>query len=153
MVNHDRHGHKKTMRAVMWEGKPFNVAVRDIPKAKLQEPEDVVVRVTTAAICGSDLHIYHGILGSDEVPFPIGHEAVGIIVEAGSAVEHFKVGDRVVIPGIPDQDTLPVEPKLLPTDLALYGSGKLFGDLGGCQGTLSSVVSCDSGGPEGKHRV
>lgn len=123
----------KTMRSVVWEGKPFEVAVRDVPKPKIQAPEDAIVRITTAAICGTDLHTYHGIFGSSTVPYSLGHEAIGVVVEAGSATETFKPGDRVVIPGIPDEGHLITEPTPIPA-LAAYGLGKDFGNLGGCQG-------------------
>lgn len=123
------------MRAVMWDGKPYHVAVRSIPKAKIVEEEDAVVRVTTAGLCGTELHIYHGVFGGTEVPYPLGHEAVGIITEIGPAVEHFKVGDRVVIPGSPDPDVLIVDPELVPMHYAAYGTGNVLGPtLGGCQG-------------------
>lgn len=125
---------KNTMRAVVWEGKPFEVAVRDVPKPKIQAPEDAIVRITTAAICGSDLHIYHGYFGSSSVPYTLGHEAIGVVEEVGSATETFKKGDRVVIPAFPDDGFLATEPTTNP-GLALYGAGKDFGNLGGCQGT------------------
>jgi hypothetical protein len=59
-----RQHHDKTMRAVLWEGKPFHVTVADVPIPKIQAPEDAIVQMTSAAICGSDLHNYHGLLGS-----------------------------------------------------------------------------------------
>ena len=124
---------KKTMKAVMWEGKPFSVAVHDIPKPKIIKATDAVVRVTTAAICGTDLHIYHGVFGGTEAPYSLGHEAVGIVTEIGSAVDRFKVGDRVSIPCLPDADQLPIENELQPV-YTIYGVGNLGGDLGGCQG-------------------
>lgn len=124
---------RKTMRAVVWEGKPFEVAVRDVPKPRIQAPEDAIVRITTAAICGTDLHTYHGIFGSSVVPYTLGHEAVGVVVEVGSATETFKLGDRVVIPAFPDEGHFVTEPTTIPA-LSFYGGGKDFGNLGGCQG-------------------
>ena len=150
MTETHKGSHKKTMRAVMWEGKPFHMAVRDIPKPTVAKATDAIVRVTTAAICGTDLHIYHGILGGTEVPYSVGHEAIGIITDIGSAVDRFKIGDRVLIPGIPDQDELLVEPELLPTAYTAYGLGNVFGDLGGCQGKseLMSATLTPSGAAE-----
>ncbi len=95
-----------TMRAVMWEGNPSQVAVRDIPKPVIQIATDAIIQVTTAAICGTDLHIYHGVFGGSEVPYSLGHEAIGIITEVGSAVQRFKVGDRVVVPTDPNPNEL-----------------------------------------------
>ncbi|MEI6642399.1 MAG: alcohol dehydrogenase family protein [Novosphingobium sp.] len=63
-----------------------------------QSPADAVVRVTACSICGSDLHIYHGHGFSEDKGFCVGHEAVGEIVEVGSAVRRHKVGDMVMIP-------------------------------------------------------
>jgi 2-desacetyl-2-hydroxyethyl bacteriochlorophyllide A dehydrogenase len=72
------------------------VAVRDVPDAAVEDPGDVVVRVTASAICGSDLHFLHG-----KAPMSpgdtMGHEAVGTVVEAGPDVRRFAPGDRVVI--------------------------------------------------------
>lgn len=130
---------RDTMRAVVWEGKPFEVAVRDVPKPRIQAPEDAIVRVTASALCGSDLHIYHGVFGSSSVPYTLGHEAVGVVVEAGSATETFKPGDRVVISGFPDAGHFVTEPTLNP-GIFLYGAGKDLGDLGGCQGTYSDCI-------------
>ncbi|GAD95103.1 alcohol dehydrogenase [Paecilomyces variotii No. 5] len=87
----------KQMRATLWEGKPYHMTVKDWPMPKIRDPHDVVVRLTTAAICGTDLHDYHGRLGSKNPPWVMGHEGVGIITETGDAVFSFKKGDRVII--------------------------------------------------------
>ena len=125
------------MKAVFWEGKPFEVAVHDTPKPRIIEETDAIVRITTAAICGSDLHTYHGILGSSQVPWPLGHEAVGIVVKIGSAVKNVKIGDRVIVADIPAAGFLEEEHSVVPR-IALYGFGKDLGNLGGCQGKLSA---------------
>jgi len=132
------------MRAVMWEGAVNSVSIRSIPKPTLQLPEDAIIRITSSAICGSDLHTYRGTLGSDPAPpWSMGHEAVGVVAEVGPATEHFKVGDRVLIPCLDGLDHFAVEPTLnLP--LNLYGSGRGFGgDLGGCQAEYLRVESAD----------
>lgn len=122
------------MRAVVWEGKPYEMAVKaDIPLPRLKEPEDAIVRITTSAICGTDLHIYHGIMSSAEVPYPVGHEAMGIVEEVGDAVDNLQVGDRVVVFGLPEDGVIDTDNQIFP-QLGGFGLGKDFGDLGGLQG-------------------
>lgn len=123
------------MRSVVFDGHPLKVHVRDVRKANVIRQTDAVVRVTSAAICGSDLHNYHGVFGSDQVPYPIGHEAMGIVEKVGADVDSVNVGDRVIIPDIPDGAGLDLEPAIRPA-VALYGEGPEFGNLGGCQGTI-----------------
>ncbi|TLD10244.1 hypothetical protein PgNI_05474 [Pyricularia grisea] len=90
----------KTMRAVMFVGLG-RVETRDVPFPEIEEPEDVILRITTSAICGSDLHNYRGYFGPPKFPYVIGHEAVGVVYKVGPAVDSFKVGDRVIT-SIPD---------------------------------------------------
>ncbi|WP_223700869.1 zinc-dependent alcohol dehydrogenase [Sutcliffiella deserti] len=84
------------MRAVTYQS-PNNVAVTEVDDAKLEKNDDVIVRITSTAICGSDLHLYQG-----NMPLPkgyiIGHEPMGIVEEVGPEVTKVKKGDRVVIP-------------------------------------------------------
>jgi threonine dehydrogenase-like Zn-dependent dehydrogenase len=87
----------KSMKAIVWEGKPFHMAVKHQPVPKIEDANDIVVRVTVSAICGSDLHTYRGFLGSRNPPWIMGHEGIGIIVQAGKGVKSLKVGDRVII--------------------------------------------------------
>ncbi|KAI1771121.1 putative alcohol dehydrogenase [Hypoxylon cercidicola] len=131
------------MRAVVWEGKPYEMAVKSVPKARIQMPEDAIVRVTTAAICGSDLHTYHGLLGSREPPWVQGHEAIGVVVEVGLATETFKVGDRVIVMCIPDSGHFVTEPEPLPGMYTGFGFGKDFGNLPGCQAEYVRVPFAD----------
>jgi threonine dehydrogenase-like Zn-dependent dehydrogenase len=123
----------ETMRAVFWEGKPFHVSVKDTPKPTIQDPGDAIVRLTTGAICGSDLHTYHGLLGSPTPPWPMGHEGIGIVTEVGGNVTTVKVGDYVIIPDEPDDGHLDLAPPPLIDD-SIFGFGPAFGDLGGLQG-------------------
>jgi len=134
--------HHKTMRAVMWEGKPYEVAVRDVPRPKITHPEDAIVRITTAAICGSDLHTYHGTFGSRTPPWQMGHEGVGVVVEVGDATAHFKVGDRVLIPGGADPGFYAVNKNLEDQGL-WYGEGPDFGIGGGSQAEYLRVPFAD----------
>ncbi|KAL1862353.1 hypothetical protein Plec18170_001179 [Paecilomyces lecythidis] len=73
------------------------MTVRDWPMPKIRDSRDVVVRLTTAAICGTDLHDYHGRLGSKNPPWVMGHEGVGIVTDVGDGVFSIKKGDRVII--------------------------------------------------------
>ncbi|MGX6606064.1 zinc-dependent alcohol dehydrogenase [Micromonosporaceae bacterium Da 78-11] len=85
------------MRALTWQG-TGKVSVESVPDPKIQEPTDAVVRMTSTAICGSDLHLYD-VLGMYIDPGDIlGHEPMGIVEEVGPEVTHIKPGDRVVIP-------------------------------------------------------
>ncbi|GJC86146.1 S-(hydroxymethyl)glutathione dehydrogenase [Colletotrichum liriopes] len=86
------------MRGVAWFGQPYNVSVIDMPIPTVINQTDVVVRITSSAICGSDLHMYHGFGGSPNVPYGFGHEAVGYISNIGDAVTSLNVGDYVNIP-------------------------------------------------------
>ncbi|MEX2446495.1 MAG: zinc-dependent alcohol dehydrogenase [Dehalococcoidia bacterium] len=85
------------MQAVTWHGHG-DVRVEQVPDPQIVEPTDAIIRVTSTAICGSDLHLY-GVLGPfiDEGSV-LGHEPMGIVEEVGSAVDHIKPGDRVVVP-------------------------------------------------------
>jgi threonine dehydrogenase-like Zn-dependent dehydrogenase len=85
------------MKAVTFHGKR-DVRVDSVPDPTIEEPTDAIVRITSSAICGSDLHLYE-VLGMfiDEGDV-LGHEPMGIVEETGSGVEHIKAGDRVVIP-------------------------------------------------------
>ncbi len=84
------------MRAVVYEA-PFNVAVENVPDPQIQHPNDVIVRVTSTAICGSDLHMYEGRTAA-EPGIVFGHENLGIIEQVGDGVTGLRQGDRVVMP-------------------------------------------------------
>ena len=85
------------MKALTWQGTQ-KVSVETVPDPKIQEPTDAIVRMTSTAICGSDLHLYD-VLGMYLDPGDIlGHEPMGIVEEVGAEVTHIRPGDRVVIP-------------------------------------------------------
>ncbi|MER2107495.1 MAG: zinc-dependent alcohol dehydrogenase [Solibacillus sp.] len=84
------------MKAVTYQGTK-DIQVKEVPDATLEKPDDMIVRITSTAICGSDLHIYRGSIPTKE-DFIIGHEPMGIVEEVGPAVTKVKKGDRVVIP-------------------------------------------------------
>lgn len=81
------------MRAVVYKG-PYEVAVEDKPYPNLQNDTDCVLKVTTSALCGSDLHFYRGQLKTP-AGFVCGHEFVGEIVEKGEKVQKFGLGEKV----------------------------------------------------------
>ncbi|SDE36754.1 glutathione-independent formaldehyde dehydrogenase [Paraburkholderia lycopersici] len=84
------------MKAVVYEG-PRKVTVKAMPDAKIERPTDVLVKITSTNICGSDLHMYEG-RTSMETGRILGHENLGVVIEVGSAVVRVKVGDRVCMP-------------------------------------------------------
>lgn len=132
------------MKAVTWHGKR-DVRVDSVPDPALKEPEDVIVKITSSGICGSDLHLYE-VLG----PFLtegdiLGHEPMGIVEEVGAHVTQLKPGDRVVIPfnvscnacvmcdqGLQSQcETTQVREH--GSGAALFGYTKLYGQVPGGQ--------------------
>jgi threonine dehydrogenase-like Zn-dependent dehydrogenase len=85
------------MKANCWNGKQ-TVRVEQVPDPKILNSRDAIVRITSTAICGSDLHLYNGFIPSMEKGDIIGHEFMGDVVEVGRGVNNLKVGDRVVVP-------------------------------------------------------
>jgi threonine dehydrogenase-like Zn-dependent dehydrogenase len=85
------------MKALCWHGKK-KVRVETVPDPRILNARDAIVKVTSTAICGSDLHLYNGFIPSLEKGDVLGHEFMGEVVEVGSAVTKLKVGDRVVVP-------------------------------------------------------
>jgi S-(hydroxymethyl)glutathione dehydrogenase / alcohol dehydrogenase len=132
------------MKAVTYQG-IFNVEVKNVPDPVIQLPDDIIVRVTASSICGSDLHLYHGMIPSLEKDYVIGHEAVGIVEELGREVNGLTKGDKVVIPfniacghcfycenGLESQcDEANKEEK--PEVGAMFGCSRLYGDYFGSQ--------------------
>jgi S-(hydroxymethyl)glutathione dehydrogenase/alcohol dehydrogenase len=84
------------MKAVVFH-KPKDMRVETIEDPSLEDPRDIILRVTATAICGSDLHIYNGYLPQAK-PLVMGHEFMGVVEEVGSAITNLKIGDRVVVP-------------------------------------------------------
>ena len=86
------------MLAMNYRG-PFRIrADRDRPYPEIKHPQDAIVRVLRSCICGSDLHLYHGIVPDTRVGMTFGHEFVGEVVETGSSVGNLKTGDKVIVP-------------------------------------------------------
>jgi threonine dehydrogenase-like Zn-dependent dehydrogenase len=85
------------MKAVCWNGKR-NMEVQEVPDPRILNPRDCIVKITSTAICGSDLHLYNGYVPSLERGDILGHEFMGEVVETGPEVRKLKRGDRVVVP-------------------------------------------------------
>jgi threonine dehydrogenase-like Zn-dependent dehydrogenase len=85
------------MKAVVWHG-VGDIRLEEVPEPKIQAPTDAIVKITTSAICGTDLHLVRGTMPGMREGTIIGHEAVGEVVDVGDQVRNFSVGDRVVIP-------------------------------------------------------
>ncbi|KAF1991610.1 GroES-like protein [Aulographum hederae CBS 113979] len=88
----------KTMKAIHYDG-PFKVSVKEVDVPKIQHSDDAIIKVTTAAICGSDLHMYQGRTAAEGgTGLIFGHENMGIIEEVGPGVTLLQKGDRIVLP-------------------------------------------------------
>lgn len=85
------------MKALCWFG-TTDVRVEDVPEPKILDSRDAIVKITSTAICGSDLHLYDGYMPTMEKGDILGHEPMGEVVEVGPEVKNLKVGDRVVVP-------------------------------------------------------
>jgi threonine dehydrogenase-like Zn-dependent dehydrogenase len=85
------------MRANCWMGKK-DVRVETVPDPQILSDRDAIVRITSTAICGSDLHLYNGFVPTMERGDVMGHEFMGEVMEVGAAVKNLRVGDRVVVP-------------------------------------------------------
>ena len=85
------------MKATCWHGKR-DIRVDNVPDPKLLNPRDAIIKVTSTAICGSDLHLYNGFVPTMEAGDVIGHEFMGEVVEKGAGVNNLEIGDRIVVP-------------------------------------------------------
>ncbi|RIW37392.1 glutathione-dependent formaldehyde dehydrogenase [Bacillus salacetis] len=85
------------MKAVTYQGIK-NVEVKEVPDPRIEKPDDMIIKVTSTAICGSDLHLIHGMIPNMQEDYIIGHEPMGIVEEIGPEVKNLKKGDRVIIP-------------------------------------------------------
>ncbi|ETK34194.1 zinc-dependent alcohol dehydrogenase [Microbispora sp. ATCC PTA-5024] len=144
------------MKAVTWHGKR-DVRVEEVPDPAIKEPTDAIIRVTTTAICGSDLHLYELLgpfIGEGDV---LGHEPMGIVEEVGAQVTHIAPGDRVVIPFniscghcymcdralFAQCETTQV--REYDTGAALFGYTKLYGEVPGGQAEYLRVPQAHFG--------
>lgn len=144
------------MKAVTWQS-PETLEVIDVPDPRIEEPTDAIVRVTSTAICGSDLHLY-GVLAPYLQPGDVlGHEAMGIVEEVGPDAGDLRVGDRVVVPfniscgdcwmcrrGLQSQcETTQVRDQ--GKGAALFGYSSLYGSVPGGQAELLRVPQAQYG--------
>jgi threonine dehydrogenase-like Zn-dependent dehydrogenase len=84
------------MKAIVWHG-VGDIRLDDVPDPTIQEPTDAIVRITTSAICGTDLHMIRGTMSGMKPGTVLGHEAIGVVEEVGDAVRGFSPGDRVIV--------------------------------------------------------
>lgn len=138
------------MKAVTWQGKR-DVRVDDVPDPRIEEPTDAIIRVTTTALCGSDLHLYEPLWPFMHAGDVLGHEPIGVVEEVGSEVSHIAPGDRAVVPfqiccgtcfmctrGLHTQcETTQVRDQGM--GAALYGYTKLYGQVPGGQAQYMRV--------------
>jgi threonine dehydrogenase-like Zn-dependent dehydrogenase len=144
------------MKALTWQGKR-SVGAEDVPDPVIQDPGDAIVRITSTAICGSDLHLYEVLAPYMHKGDIIGHEPMGVVEEVGSRVTSLRQGDRVVIPfniscghcymcrqGLQSQcETTQVRDK--GTGAALFGYSELYGSVPGGQAQYLRVPYADYG--------
>ena len=85
------------MKAMNFRG-PYRVRLDEKPEPRIEHPRDAVVRVTRTCICGSDLHLYHGLVPDTRIGTTFGHEFTGVVEQVGSEVQDLKVGDQILVP-------------------------------------------------------
>ena len=149
-------GYVQDMRALTWQGRE-DLRVETVPDPQILEPTDAIIRVTSTAICGSDLHLY-SVLGAYLTPGDIlGHEPMGIVEEVGVDAGRLRVGDRVVVPfgiacgtcfmclaGLQSQcETTQVREE--GKGAALFGYTRLYGAVPGGQAEYLRVPHADVG--------
>jgi threonine dehydrogenase-like Zn-dependent dehydrogenase len=143
------------MRAVTWQ-RTGRVSVEEVPDPEILEPTDAVIRVTSAAICGSDLHLLDVLAPFLHRGDVLGHETMGVVEQVGSAVQRLAVGDRVVVPfviacgecfmcthGLQSQCET-TQQREHGTGATLYGYTELYGQVPGGQAERLRVLRADS---------
>ncbi|KQS97301.1 zinc-dependent alcohol dehydrogenase [Cellulomonas sp. Leaf395] len=158
------------MQALTWQGRE-NVSVEEVADPVIQEPTDAIIRVTSTAICGSDLHLYSVLGAYLDAGDVLGHEAMGVVQEVGTQAGSLRVGDRVVVPfgiacgtcwmcsrGLHSQcETTQVREQ--GKGAALFGYTKLYGQVPGGQAQylrvpqaqFGPVVVPDDGSPDERY--
>src|SRR5919107_1410497 len=118
------------MKATCWMGRN-TVEVEDVPDPKILNDRDAIVRITSTAICGSDLHLYDGYVPTMKRGDILGHEFMGEVVEVARGVDNLAVGDRVVVP--------------FPIACGIFGYSHLTGGYAGGQAEYARVPFADVG--------
>jgi threonine dehydrogenase-like Zn-dependent dehydrogenase len=142
------------MKAVTWQAKR-KISVQDMPDPEIIEPTDAIVKITSTAICGSDLHLYEVMAPFMEKGDIMGHEPMGIVQEVGSKVRNVRTGDRVVMPfniacgfcvmckkGLTTQCEI-TQVREMNRGAALFGYTKLYGHVPGGQAEYLRVPHAD----------
>ncbi|MBD1823348.1 glutathione-dependent formaldehyde dehydrogenase [Cyanobacteria bacterium FACHB-DQ100] len=151
------------MRALCWHG-ALDVRVDNVPDPKILNPRDAIVKITSTAICGSDLHLYDGFIPTVQSGDILGHEFMGEIVELGSAVKNLNIGDRVVVPFTiacgncyfcqtdlwslcdnSNPNAWMIEPLYGTSPAGLFGYSHFFGGYAGGQAEYARVPFADTG--------
>ncbi|MBE9011648.1 glutathione-dependent formaldehyde dehydrogenase [Pseudanabaenaceae cyanobacterium LEGE 13415] len=151
------------MKALCWHG-ALDVRVDNVPDPKILNPRDAIVKITSTAICGSDLHIYDGFIPTMQSGDILGHEFMGEVVEVGSAVKNIKIGDRVVVPFTiscgncyfcqkdlwslcdnSNPNAWLIEPLYGHSPAGLFGYSHFFGGYAGGQAEYARVPFADTG--------
>ncbi|AFZ13328.1 Alcohol dehydrogenase GroES domain protein [Crinalium epipsammum PCC 9333] len=151
------------MKALCWHGSN-DVRVDTVPDPKILNPRDAIIKITSTAICGSDLHIYNGFIPSMQSGDILGHEFMGEVVEIGSGVKNVKKGDRVVVPFTiacgncyfcqqdlwslcdnSNPNAWMIEPMYGHSPSGLFGYSHLFGGYAGGQAEYARVPFADVG--------
>ncbi|MBD1844617.1 glutathione-dependent formaldehyde dehydrogenase [Cyanobacteria bacterium FACHB-63] len=151
------------MKALCWHG-ALDVRVDNVPDPKILNPRDAIVKITSTAICGSDLHLYDGFIPTVQSGDILGHEFMGEIVELGPAVKNLKIGDRVVVPFTiacgncyfcqtdlwslcdnSNPNAWMIEPLYGTSPAGLFGYSHFFGGYAGGQAEYARVPFADTG--------
>ncbi|RKS27447.1 glutathione-independent formaldehyde dehydrogenase [Pseudomonas sp. WPR_5_2] len=152
------------MRAMTYHG-AHKVKIETVPDPVIEQPDDIILRVTATAICGSDLHLYRGKIPTVEHGDIFGHEFMGIVEDAGKTVNQVQRGDRVVIPFViacgdcffcqqqlyaacettNDGRGANLNKKAIPPGAALFGYSRLYGGVPGGQAELVRVPKANTG--------
>ncbi len=143
------------MRAVTWQGR-MDMRVVDVPDARIEEPTDAVVRITSTGLCGSDLHLYDPLTPFMTPGDVVGHEPMGVVEEVGAQVHTLRRGDRVVVPfnvscgtcwmcsrGLHSQCET-TQNREHGTGASLFGYSKLYGQVPGGQAEALRVPFADT---------
>jgi threonine dehydrogenase-like Zn-dependent dehydrogenase len=152
------------MRALTFHGS-HDVRVEQVPDPIIEKPDDIILRVTATAICGSDLHLYRGKIPQVKQGDVFGHEFMGVVEEVGPAVTAVSKGDRVIVPFViacgscffcqldlhaacettnPDRGAI-LNKKQVPSGAALFGYSHLYGGVPGGQAELVRVPNANAG--------